>query len=480
MVTSRTEVAFMTAEEMAAAMRSGEASSRELTRAVLDLIDSLDGSLVAFLTRLDDLAMAMAASADDAMARGENLGPLHGVPVGIKDMLHIEGVPNTQGSLIMKDTVAPRDSALVARLRRGGAVFAGTTNCSEFGIVAWSENKVVGTTCNPWDVSRTAGGSSGGSAAAVAAGILPLAAGTDGGGSIRIPASFCGAFGFKPTWNLVAKAGDRGGWSTIAHAGPITRTVADAALMLDVMAGYERGVAFSFEKPVASYRQEIDRPLEKLRVAWSPDLGFAAVDPEVARLSEAAARTFSDLGCEVEEATPDFVDLAGPAGPYARIAMPEANAALGPLLEDHRDEMMKYTARFLELSRDVTVVDYIGANYERVAMWEKLNEFFERYDLLLTPTLASVAFPHGQQPREIAGRSIPVFGWSPFCTPFNLTGAPAATVPVGLNSEGLPAGLQIIGPAFRDHVVLRAAAAFEQARPWAQLKPAIATGIGRS
>ncbi|HEX5935698.1 MAG TPA: amidase family protein, partial [Pseudorhizobium sp.] len=281
----------------------------------------------------------------------------------------------------------------------------------------------------------------------------------------------CGIFGLKPTWNLVPKQSGSGGWSTMSHAGPMTRTVADAALMMDAMAGFEPDVAFSFAKPVTSYSDEIEKPLGGLRVAWSPNMGYGVVDTEVAALAEAAAKKFTDLGCEVEEADPDWAQLAGPGSPFVALAGVETYAGLGEVVEQHGDQLMDYTVAFVNHGKQFTAVDYIKAQQDRVAMWEKLSSFFVRYDLLLTPSMATVAFPHGQQPKQIAGVDVPPFAWSPFTTPFNLTGVPAATVPAGFNSEGLPVGLQIVGPAFQDHVVLRAAAAYEKAAPWSNQKP---------
>jgi aspartyl-tRNA(Asn)/glutamyl-tRNA(Gln) amidotransferase subunit A len=459
------------AVELAAAIRRKEISSREVTTAVLERIDRIDGKVRAFVRRFDEQALAMADAADAATARGEDLGVLHGVPVSIKDMFAVEGQPMTLGSLLYKDNVQAQDSPAVARLRVAGAVFVGITNSPEFGMVGWTDNKVFGRTNNPWNLERISGGSSGGAAAAVAAGMGPLALGSDGGGSVRIPSCFCGIFGLKPTWNLIPKPGSPSGWSSMSHAGPHSRTVADAALMMDAVAGYEAGVAFSVERPVDSYVDEIRKPLGRLRVGWSPDMGYGIVDPEIARLVETAAMKFRDLGCEVEDAAPDWADLAGPQNPFLVLASAESAAGLGHLLDSNRDDLMDYTVRFLEHGLGYSVRDYVSAQARRAAMWEKLNVFFETHDLLLTPMLATVAFPHGEQPTHIAGVEVPPFAWSPFSTPFNLTGVPAATVPAGFNSEGLPVGLQIAGRAFQDHIVLRAAAAFEEAAPWADRWP---------
>jgi aspartyl-tRNA(Asn)/glutamyl-tRNA(Gln) amidotransferase subunit A len=472
-VVTTTDLAFLPATDIAEAIRAKQLSAREVTQSVLDRIDEVDGKVNAFVTRMDDEALMSATAADDATGRGDSLGVLHGVPVSIKDLFEVKGVRCTQGSLLYKDSIAQKDSPSVARLRREGAIIIGTTNSPEFGMVGWTDNKVAGRTNNPWNLDRIAGGSSGGAGAAAAAGMAPLALGSDGGGSIRIPSCFCGIFGLKPTWNLVPKQSGTGGWATMSHAGPMTRTVADAALMMDAIAGYEPGVAFSFDKPVRSYSEEIAKPLGKLRVAWSPNMGYGIVDPEVASLAEAAAKKFSDLGCEVEEADPDWSEIAGPGSPFVTLAGVETYAGMADLVEQQGDKLMDYTVAFVGAGKRFTTSDYIAAQHTRVLMWDKLTRFFEQYHLLLTPSMATVAFPHGQQPRQINGVDVPPFAWSPFTTPFNLTGVPAATVPAGFNSEGLPVGLQIVGPAFHDHIVLRAAAAYEQAAPWADQRPSL-------
>ncbi|HEX5940036.1 MAG TPA: amidase family protein, partial [Dehalococcoidia bacterium] len=368
MVTT-TDLTFRPATEISEEIRRKQLSSREATQAVLDRIDEVDGKVNAFVTRMDDEALKAAAAADEATARGESHGVLHGVPVSIKDLFEVKGVRCTQGSLLHENTIAEKDSASVARLRRAGAIIVGTTNSPEFGMVGWTDNKVAGRTNNPWNLDRIAGGSSGGAGAAVAAGMAPLGLGSDGGGSIRIPSCFCGIFGHKPTWNLVPKQSGVGGWSTLSHAGPMTRTVADAALMMDAMAGYEPGVAFSFEKPVASYGEEIKKPLGKLRVAWSPNMGYGLVDPEVASLAEAAAKKFSDLGCDVEEADPDWAELAGAGSPFVALAGVETYAGMSEVVEQHGDRLMDYTIAFVGAGKRFNTFDYLSAQHKRVAMW---------------------------------------------------------------------------------------------------------------
>jgi aspartyl-tRNA(Asn)/glutamyl-tRNA(Gln) amidotransferase subunit A len=352
----------------------------------------------------------------------------------------------------------------------GGGVHLGKTNTPEFGYIPTTENKLFGASRNPWDPARTPGGSSGGAAAAVAAGLGPVALSSDGGGSIRIPAAMCGVFGIKPTYGRVPKK-PGGGWQTLTHRGPTTRTVADAALALDVMAYYEPEDPFCVRAYPGSFLDEIDRGLNGLRLAWSPDLGYAPVDPEVRAICEAAAKRFADAGAIVEEATPGF---ASPAADGTFMGVAAANDAvwLTDLLTDDDRAMIDEPAKFfLDYGRKLSGMDVVRANQRRMRLWATMREFHKTYDLLLSPVMSCTAFPIGQPPAKIGGQAIPPMGWMGFTQPFNLNGAPAASVPCGFDSKGLPVGLQIVGRAYEDSVVLRAARAFEQIAPWAERKP---------
>ncbi len=351
-----------------------------------------------------------------------------------------------------------------------GGVHLGKTNTPEFGFIPTTENKLFGATHNPWDTTRTPGGSSGGAAAAVAAGLGPIALSSDGGGSIRIPASLCGVFGIKATYGRVPRS--PGGWATMTHRGPTTRTVADAALALDVMSGHEPSDPFSVIDYPGSFAAEVDLGIKGLRVAWSPDLGFARVDPEVRRVCEAAAKRFADLGCTVEEASPGF---ASPASDFTFFTIAATSDAewLSRLSDDEMALLDDPARQFLEFGSRTTGVDVARANDRRMAIWHATQRFHETYDLLLTPVVSVTAFPIGEPPRVIDGQSVPQFGWMPYTQPFNLTGQPAASVPCGFDSKGLPVGLHVIGRAYEDSLVLRACHAFEQLQPWADKRPAV-------
>jgi Asp-tRNA(Asn)/Glu-tRNA(Gln) amidotransferase A subunit family amidase len=464
------EFAWMPATEIAAAVRSKRLSPVEVTSALLDRIDALNPALNAYVLVTRDLAMKQAKAAEDAVMRGDDLGPIHGVPVSIKDLFDVAGLPTTKGSLVYKDNIASGYEYSVKRLLDAGGIHLGKTNTPEFGMLPTTENELFGATYNPWDITRTAGGSSGGAGSEVAAGLGPLALGSDGGGSIRIPSSLCGIFGLKATYGRVPRKG--GGWSTMTHRGPMTRTVSDAALMMDVIAGYEPEDPFSVPDFPGSYLAEVDRGIEGLRVGWSPDLGYALVEPEVREICERAARRFEELGCTVEEATPGFPN---PNADRTFIMLAASGDAvwLSELSDEQRALIGEPSQMFLAQGSKFTAMDYVRANDRRMALWHTMQRFHQTYDLLLTPSLSVTAFPVGDPPTHVGHDPFPPFGWSPFTAAFNLTGQPAASVPCGFDAKGLPVGLQIVGRAYADSIVLRAARAFEQLQPWAHKRPAL-------
>lgn len=464
------DIAFMSATSMAAAIRRRRLSPVEVIRAILERIERLNPRLNAYLTVDADGALRAARRAEEAVSKGADLGPLHGVPVSVKDLVCVKGLPMTFGSLLYRDYVPDHDAGAVERLRAAGAIILGKTNTPEFGLMGTTENRLGEPCRNPWNLERTCGGSSGGAAAAVAAGLGPLAVGTDGGGSVRIPSAFCGLFGLKPTFGRVPHHSDFGGWGGLSVTGPITRTVADAALMLDVMAGSHPEDAYSLPAPRRPFRRAMKSDLKALRLAWSVDMGYAIVDPEVRRMAEAAARRFTDFGCALEEDQPSIEDpISGRF--YVDLAGTFTAAELEGLPPEREALLADYAITFRDYGRRVTGVQVVQANWSRWGLWASMRDFFQRYDLLLTPTLAVPAFPIGREPQVIDGRRVLPFGWSPFTTPLNLSGQPGASVPCGWTSNGLPVGLQIIGRPFDEATVLRAAAAFEAAQPWAYRHP---------
>lgn len=467
---SDTALWMLPATELARLVRTRAVSPVEVTEAVLARMDRLDGRLGAFCTPTPELARDMAAAAEAAVIRGDPLGPLHGVPVSIKDMTWTKGIRTTRGSRLYADFVPDEDPPVVERLRAAGAVILGKTNTPEFGWKGATDNLLFPPSRNPWRLERTPGGSSGGAAAAVAAGLGPLATGTDGAGSIRIPAAFCGIVGHKPSFGRVPVYPAP---LDVAVTGPMARTVRDAALMLDVMAGPDERDRVSLPDDGDDYLAACDGDVRGWRVAWSPDLGYAPVDPAVRGLTEAAARRFTDLGAHVEAADPGFAD---PRALIELLFYAQVGAQVAGLPPERRALLDPNLAAVLDTLGPVSAFDYAAAGIRRNELWQTVRRFFERYDLLLTPAVALPAFNLLiEGPTSVAGQPVGRLGWTPFSFPFNLTGQPACTVPCGRAPDGLPVGLQIVGRRWADAAVLRAAAAYEAAAPWAQDWPPLVT-----
>jgi aspartyl-tRNA(Asn)/glutamyl-tRNA(Gln) amidotransferase subunit A len=416
-----------------------------------------------------DGARKAARAAERAVTRkGATLGPLHGVPFSVKDLVVTRGTRTTFGTPLFRDNVTTEDAPIVARMKAAGGIMIGKTNTPTFGWIGATHNLLFGITRNPWNLERTPGGSSGGASAAVAAGLAPLAVGTDGGGSIRIPASCAGIFGHKPSYGRIPLYPASGAWS-LSHVGPMTRTVKDAALMMNVCAGPDERDQYSLPAEHIDYVKALKGDLKGLRVAYTEDLGFAqVVDPEVGAATARAARAFRELGCRVEDVSPGW---PSPFSPWADIFCGGIATRMASFL-DRRSEIDPGLLKIIEDTLTHPPTRYVQAWFDRLAWWQHPRAFFEKYDLLLTPTIACPPFAVGlDNPTEIAGRAVPPYGWIPFTYPFNLTGQPAASVPCGFTRDGLPIGLQIVGRRFADATVLRASAGFESVRPWAQHRP---------
>lgn len=466
---SQDEVCFWSASTMAAAIARKDVSPVEVVEAVLAQIERLNPSLNAYCTITAEAARQAARQAEQQVMRGESLGLLHGVPVSVKDTLWTAGMRTTMGSAIYADFVPTEDALIVARLKAAGAIVVGKTTTPEFAHKGLTDSPLLGVTRNPWSPAHTSGGSSGGAGAAVAAGMGPLAVGTDEGGSIRIPASFCGVVGLKSTFGLIPRV-PLGVAELLTHLGPLARTVTDAALFLTATAGRDDRDGWSITNPATDYVAQLSTPLQRLRAAWSPTLGYAVVDPEVQRLTETAVQTLPALGWEIEQEDPEFGNLEQMADAFRH---PGLAAALGEHLSTWRGRMDPSLIALVENGQRLSAVDVAQALFQRQTLWERAHRFFQRYDLLITPTLAIPPFAAGAPaPTEVAGHPVSRRGWSAFTYPFNLTGQPAITVPCGWTAEGLPVGLQFVGRRLEDDLVLRAAAAFEVAAPWADRRPA--------
>lgn len=466
------ELCYLPATEMASAIRAKRLSPVEVVDAVLARIDRLNPVLNAYCTVAHEVARAAARQAEAAVMRGDALGILHGVPVSIKDLVITKGIRTTWGSRMFEQFVPDDDAPVVERLKQAGAIVLGKTNTPEFGWKGVTDNPVFGPTRNPWSLKHTPGGSSGGGTAAVAAGLGPLAVGTDGGGSVRIPCSCCGIFGLKPTLGRVAAAPTYGGLDTLSHTGPMARTVRDAALMLNAMAGPDARDLSSLPADGTDYLVNLGWGVQGLRFAWTPDWGYAPIDPEVRRIAETGAKRFAEAGGRVEEATPGF---PSPEAPFHVLFSGSLAARLGEKLPEWRARLDPGLVWTIEQGKQWSAVDFINAANWRRTLSDAFVKFFAHHDLLLTPTLTAPPLPVGvDHYEEIGGRRVSPSGWYAFTYPINMTGYPAASVPCGWTADGLPVGLQIIGPRFADALVLRAAAAYEAVAPWAEKRPPLA------
>jgi len=456
-----------TAVEIAQAVRARTVSAHEVTVAALARVERANPALNAFVHVAREAALRDADAVDAAVARGEDPGPLSGVPIGAKDLEPVAGMPFTSGSRLYAKRVAERDSVQITRLRAAGAVVLGKTNTPEFGYKGFTNNQLFGPTGNPWDPRLTPGGSSGGSAAAVAAGMVPLCTASDGGGSIRIPASFCGCYGIKPTAGRIPLAGETyPHWATHSTLGPVSRTVRDAARYLDVVTGPHPDDLNSLDSTGHGFEAAVHAGPQKIRrVAWSQDLGYAVVDPEVASIAGAAARRLaSALGAELVEAHPGFEE---PMPTWFVIGAPGDVHFLDTLTSEQRELLEPGFRAFAENARGLMAYELAGGLQARHTLNRTMTAFFGQYDLLVTPTVSAPPFPsQGPPPATIAGKQVGPAGFIPFTYPFNITGHPAASVPAGRDARGMPVGLQIVGPRFDDARVLAASAAYEAASPW--------------
>ncbi len=452
--------------DLTARLRRRELSAVELAQAVLARIEATNDRLLAFVALRDaEEVLADARAADERLARGE-ARPLEGVPLGVKDLEHAQGLPNTEGSRLFEGRLSEYDDVHVARLKAAGAIVVGKTNTPEFGWTALTKNLVYGVTRSPWDAELTPGGSSGGSSAALAGCVCPLVTASDGGGSIRIPASFTGAFGLKPSFGRVPIAPKEDWpWGATSCYGPLTKTVEDAALFLDLVAGPDPRDPFSLPPAGVSYREVLEEPLPAgLRIGFSPDLGYAIVQSDVAEAVGDAVATFEKLGHRVEPVAGGPSELGFE---WAMLGSFELAVKLADKLPDRADELHRTLAEQVRRSVQLEPSTWRKIVDQRLALIEWTARTFEDFDLLVTPTVPYDPPPaKGPFPRAVEGRETNRASVGSFTIPFNLSWHPAATVRAGLSRRGLPIGMQIVGRRHRDDLVLRAARAFERERPW--------------
>jgi amidase len=464
------EVCFLSARAMAEEIRRGRLSAREVVAAHLQRIERDNPKLNAIVTLVADRAMEQASAADELQARGKLTGPLHGLPVAHKDLQDTAGIRTTYGSLVFRDHVPELDSQLVECLNKAGAIAIGKTNTPEFGAGSQTFNEVFGVTRNPYDLTKTPGGSSGGAAVAVACGMVPLADGSDMGGSLRNPASFCNVVGmrtspgFAPHWPALT------GWSTLGVEGPMARTVGDAAFFLSAMAGPDPRCPVSTREAGSQFAQPLDRDFRGIRVAWFKDLGWLPFDPRVREVVDAQRRVFESLGCVVEEAEPDF---AGADEAFRIIRASLFHMGLGGLPPEQLRLVKESVVSEIEQGGCLTAADLSRAGSLRTELYFRIHAFFERYDFFVLPTSQVPPFDVSRQwVTEIDGVAMETYiDWMRSCYYISVTGSPALAVPAGFTADGLPVGLQIVGRHTDNWGVLQLGHAFEQVNGAGQRRP---------
>lgn len=463
----------MTALQMLEKYRCGELSPVEVTRAMLAQIHKLNGEVNAYCLVDEDTTLRFAAESEQRWRDGAPKGLLDGVPVAVKDVFQTPMWPTLKGSKVLdpRPTLG-KDSPATRSLERNGYVPLGKTTTPEFGWKGVTDSPLCGISRNPWNTQRTPGGSSGGSGAAVALGMGPLALGTDAGGSIRIPAAFCGVVGHKPTFGEVPHW-PASPFGTLAHAGPMTWTVADCALMMNVLTEADPRDAGAAPRRGVDYLAGLNRGIEGLRIAFSPTLGYVEVNSAVAATVARAVQVLEDLGAVVTETDPGFSD---PLAAFGHLFYGGAANAMRDIGPKKRQLMDPQLVKVAEKAAQRSMLDYLGAVNERTGLSERMALFHQRYDLLVTPAVPITAFTAGREvPEDWPSTRWPT--WTPFTYPFNMTGQPALSVPCGFDPAGLPIGLQLVGARFTDELVLRAGHAYQQAAPLTHLRPALLSAL---
>ena len=466
------EICFLPATELARRMRSKELSAQEVMTAHLNQIARINPQVNAIVTLLPERAMAGARAADDALACGEQVGPLHGLPIAHKDLVLTNGIRTTFGSPIFKDFVPEEDSLIVERLRIAGAITIGKTNTPEFGAGSQTFNQVFGETLNPYDLTKTCGGSSGGAAVALACGMLPIADGSDLGGSLRNPASFCNVVGFRPSPGRVPSWPEQAAWCTLGVDGPMARTVQDVALLLSTLAGPDPRSPISVAESGSRFAHPLERDFKGVRIAWSHDLGGLPIDPSVTAAINAQRHVFESLGCTVEDAEPDFTD----ADQVFKILRAWRFAlSRGDLLHSHRDLLKDTVIWNIEAGVKLSGPQIGWAERKRTELYHRMRMFMDTYEFLILPVSQVPPFPVQQRyVTDINGVPMDTYiDWMRSCYYITLTGHPAASVPCGFTPDGLPIGVQIVGRHQDDFGVLQLAYAFEQATNVGKRRPPV-------
>jgi aspartyl-tRNA(Asn)/glutamyl-tRNA(Gln) amidotransferase subunit A len=465
------DISYLSVYEMRDKIETQELTSLQITEAIIQRIEKFNEKINAYCTPTFDIARESARQADKAVKEGKDLLPLHGIPTSIKDLVLTKGIRTTFGCVLYENNTPEVDEVVIERLKNAGMVLLGKTNTPAFGHQAVTDNPIFGKTKNPWNLERTSGGSSGGAGASVASGMGPLALGSDGGGSIRIPSSFCGVYGLKPSYGRIPHYPSAGiKWNGLDHYGPIVRYVKDAAVMLDVMAGPFGGDRHSLPKTDVTYSDLVDIKPKNLKIGYSFDLGFIkAVDPEVEKVVMDSVQKFGEFGWQPEKMK---MKLKRPEMTFNTLVTAGLAHDLESYLEEWQEQMSPNLVRMVQAGLTYSAVDLERAMYQRKLIHEEIFKQFQKYDILITPSTAVYPFELGKMfPSRIAGKRASPVAWMSFTFPFNLTGNPAASIPCGWSREGTPIGMQIVGKQFDEETVLQVSKAFEELQPWQDKRP---------
>jgi len=468
------ELLWMTAVELAGLLRRGEVSAVEVLEAHLQQIDRYNPQLNAIVSYLPQRALEQARAADARRSRGEDLGILHGLPIAHKDLFETAGIRSTMGSPLFADYVPASDDLIITRLKRAGCITLGKTNVPEFGAGSHTFNRVFGPTRNPYDPSKSCGGSSGGAAVALAAGMIAIADGSDMGGSLRNPASFCNVLGLRPSPGRVPRYPKRHAWSTLSVDGPMARTVQDVALLMQAIAGYDARAPLSWQPPPTVFAQPLARDFAGTRLAYSPDLCLLPVDAAVTTTIEQSIPKFADIGCTVERACPDFRDAYEV---FHTLRAWSFEQSFAEHFAQYDEQLFKDSIRWnVAQGRQLSAADISRAEVKRSELFHRLRTFLQTYDFLLLPTAQVPPFPiDWEYPQQINDQPMETYiDWMMSCAYITITGLPALSVPCGFSDEGLPIGLQIVGPPRGEVELLQLAYAFQEATQFHLQRPPLA------
>jgi len=469
------DICFMSAFEMREKIKTQELSSIEITETIIERIEKINPLINAYCTPTFELARETAKKADEAVKRGEKLGLLHGIPTSIKDLMQTKGIRTTYGSKLYEDFIPEQDDIAVQRLIKAGSVILGKTNTPEFGAIALTNNKLFGETKCPWDLEKNSGGSSGGAASSVASGIGPLALGSDGGGSIRVPSSCCGVYGLKPTFGRIPSYPRIGiAFYSMDHYGPIVRYVKDAALMLNVMKGHHPADNNSFPDDNIDYVKILEDKPKKLKIGYSMTLGFGKIlDEKVKESVLNGIQKFEQFDWDVEEAN---LKIRKPESSFKTEVTVGYAYDLQNDFNNRPEDLSPYLIGQIKLGLDTSSMNIGKAREQRKRVYEEMYQYFKNYDILITPTLPCPAIKPewletGTTFPTIGKKSLGIMSWMTYTYPFNMTGLPAATIPCGWSSDGLPIGMQIVGKQYDEKTVLQVSKAFEEVSPWQDIRP---------